>query len=71
MATVNLTIGGMSCDMCVGHVTRALLSVEGVVAAKVDLASASAVVETKDDHVSGKQLIDAVIEEGYDAKIAN
>ncbi len=69
MTTVNLQVGGMSCEMCVGHVTRALLGVEGVTSAKVDLASGSAVVLANLETVKIDQLIEAVTEEGYDAKV--
>ncbi len=71
MATVNLKVGGMSCEMCVGHVTRALLSVDGVVSAKVELEGGSAVVVTEDEQSRVAELIDAVTEEGYEAEEAS
>ena len=56
---INLRIGGMTCDDCVVHVTRALESVPGVEAATVDLATRSAVVTARAD-VEGSALTGAV-----------
>ena len=42
---IDLGVGGMTCDDCVVHVTKALESVSGVQRAIVDLDSESAVVE--------------------------
>lgn len=44
---IDLGVGGMTCDDCVVHVTEALESVPGVEAAKVDLATRSAVVTAR------------------------
>jgi Cu+-exporting ATPase len=44
---VDLGVGGMTCDDCVVHVTRALEAVPGVEAATVDLATRSAVVTAR------------------------
>jgi copper chaperone CopZ len=46
---IDLGVGGMTCDDCVVHVTRALESVPGVEEARVDLASRSAVVAARAD----------------------
>ena len=46
---IDLGVGGMTCDDCVVHVTRALESVPGVQSATVDLESRSAVVATSSD----------------------
>jgi Cu+-exporting ATPase len=59
----------MSCGACAGHVTNALQNVEGVERAMVDLASNSAVVK-HDASVSSAQLIEAVVEDGYEAEVA-
>ena len=46
---IDLGVGGMTCDDCVVHVTKALESVPGVEAASVDLATKSAVVTARPD----------------------
>jgi copper chaperone CopZ len=46
---IDLGVGGMTCDDCVVHVTKALESVRGVANATVDLASRSAVVRANPD----------------------
>lgn len=62
-----LKIEGMTCQMCVQHVTRALQSTPGVSSAQVDLENKSAVVEGENYDVG--QLLAAVDEEGYKAKV--
>ena len=66
--TTQLNIGGMTCQNCVMHVTKALQAVPGVTASEVDLQSKSAKVEH--DGTDTKALIDAVEEEGYTASAA-
>ena len=66
--TTLLTIGGMSCQMCVQHVTNGLQNVPGVQSASVDLERGAAHVEH--EAVDVQQLIEAVEEEGYQAQIA-
>lgn len=63
----NLTIEGMTCEMCVQHVTEALQTYPGVSAARVDLQNKSAVVEG--DNYDVNQLLSAVEEEGYEAEL--
>ncbi len=63
---IDLGVGGMTCDDCVVHVTRALESVPGVEEAEVDLASRSAVVTARPD-VEGSALASAVRASGYNA----
>ena len=46
---IDLGVGGMTCDDCVVHVTRALESVPGVQRVTVDLESRSAVVAASPD----------------------
>ncbi|BCM89871.1 hypothetical protein IAD21_01720 [Abditibacteriota bacterium] len=65
----DLQIEGMSCNACVGFVASALQSVKGVDRALVDLNTKHAEVEGPDYRV--EDLIDAVEEEGYSAKVAN
>ncbi len=56
---IDLGVGGMTCDDCVVHVTKALESVPGVENAEVDLAGRSAVVTARPD-VTGSDLAQAV-----------
>lgn len=60
---VDLGVGGMTCDDCVIHVTRALESVPGVEDASVDLATRSAVVRAR-AHVEGSALAQSVCATG-------
>ncbi len=61
--TKHLSIEGMSCAHCVGHVTSALSKVEGVTSVHVDLATKSAVVEGSG--LADGPLKDAVADAGY------
>lgn len=63
-----LKIEGMTCEMCVKHVTNGLQSVSGVQSVAVDLARGAAQVEHNE--VDTQQLIEAVVEEGYQAQVA-
>ena len=68
--TIVLAIGGMTCQMCVGHVREALNGVPGVIAANVALDPPQAIVTLAPDSVTQiEDLIDAVREEGYDASV--
>jgi copper chaperone len=64
--TTELKVEGMSCGACVGHVTRALQSVDDVERALVDLETGKATVEHSGADIS--QLVAAVEEEGYTAQ---
>ncbi len=57
----------MMCDACVGHVTRALLALDGMQAANVDLGAAQAVITYDPAKVSLSQMLTAVEDEGYEA----
>ncbi len=61
-----ITIEGMSCGHCVGHITEALKEVCGVKEVWVNLDEKNAVVELAHD-VEDNKLKDAVSEAGYDA----
>lgn len=63
MATVKLTISGMSCGHCVGSVSGALKGVAGV--GKADVSIGSAVVDYDPAQASLEQLRDAVEDHGY------
>lgn len=61
-----LKIDGMTCGHCVAHVKQALLEVEGVVSADVDLQTGIATVQGGD----AQALVQAVVSEGYSARLA-
>lgn len=65
--TIELTVTGMTCDHCVRAVTNALKDVEGVTDAVVSLEASSA--RVSGDRVDVAALIDAVVEEGYEAAL--
>ena len=62
-----LNIAGMTCASCVAHVERALMKVEGVQAASVNLATETATV-TAPAAVPLSALIDAVAKAGYEVR---
>jgi copper chaperone len=62
--TKRLSIEGMSCNHCVGRVTSALTKVQGVTAARVDLATKSALVEGTG--LADGALREAVADAGYE-----
>lgn len=62
-----LKIEGMTCEMCVKHVTNALQSTPGVSRAAVVLDTDSAIVEG--DNFDNDQLVAAVREGGYGAQV--
>jgi Cu+-exporting ATPase len=61
--TVTLHIDGMACERCAAHVEKALGSLPGVTAVKVDLATGTAVVEAEPGSVPG--FAAALEAEGY------
>ncbi|MCQ2981974.1 MAG: cation transporter, partial [Treponemataceae bacterium] len=63
MKTVELSIEGMMCMHCVGHVTKALNAIEGVTA-EVSLENKNAVCQVADG-VSTDTLTAAVVDAGY------
>jgi copper chaperone CopZ len=65
--TTQLQITGMSCQACVSHVEQALRGVSGVAAVKVDLAAGKA--EIQHQGASLSQMIEAVVEAGYEATV--
>lgn len=63
--TTNLSIGGMTCGSCVMHVEHALNGIQGVQAARVNLAAEKASVDFIAGMVSLDALKDAVEDAGY------
>jgi copper chaperone CopZ len=68
--TERYAVQGMTCGSCERHVQKALRSVPGVVAAKVDVASGTAVVERDSAAAPIEQLVEAVNAAGYDLQPA-
>lgn len=64
-----LHVEGMMCEKCVAHVKKGLERVAGVEEALVDLEAKKATVKLSAE-VPDQTLIDAVVEEGYEAKMA-
>lgn len=67
--TTTLAIGGMSCDACVRHVTRALDGMRGVVHVDVDLEKGMATVEHLPGHTDAAALVAAARDAGYAARL--
>jgi copper chaperone len=68
MATVQLSVIGMTCGNCVKHVDHAIRAISGVEDVQVDLASGK--VSIKGEFPQGVEpIIAAIVEEGYSATI--
>ena len=65
--TTELKVTGMSCGHCVKAVEKALKAVPGVENVQVTLEPGKAVVE---GNASQQDMIAAVVEEGYQAEVA-
>ena len=70
MANVKLRVTGMTCGHCQAKVEQALKSVTGVYSAVIDLPDGEAEVDFDDDRVTTDQLVAAVSNAGYGAKVA-
>lgn len=66
--TLNLAVGGMTCDNCVKHVARALRGVNGVKAVEVDRQSARASVIFDSTKSNLPDLLNALQRSGYEAR---
>lgn len=69
MQTTTFHINGMMCDACAGHVTKALLGLEGVQNADVSLQNNAAIVTYDPAKVQTAQMAEAVADEGYEASV--
>ncbi len=67
--SIELSIDGMTCASCVGHVENALKKVDGVQHASVNLATEKALLQV-DTTVQTADLIQAVKNAGYNARVA-
>ncbi|RMH74264.1 MAG: hypothetical protein D6675_00085 [Gemmatimonadetes bacterium] len=68
-AQVTLSVEGMTCAGCVAHVQHALIEIDGVQSAVVDLAHKQATVTYDDRHVHPAELVEAIAKAGYSAKV--
>ena len=68
--TLNLSVGSMSCASCSSAVEKALLKVQGVQSATVNLATEKAQVEFSSP-ATPQAIAQAVINAGYEAEILN
>ncbi len=66
MEETTLHVKGMSCKMCVKHVTEALEGINGVQKAQVSLDEETAHVRYDPNRVNFEQFRDAVAEAGYE-----
>lgn len=67
METLELTIGGMSCQHCVRAVREALESVAGVTVSRVDVGHASLTFDASQS--SAAIIADAVTDAGYEVRL--
>lgn len=70
MATLKLRVTGMTCGHCQTKVEKALKGASGVYSAVVDLQTGEAEVDFNDDTATTDQLIAAVTQAGYGARVA-
>ncbi len=61
------SVEGMTCGHCVRAVTQAVQSQDPAASVKVDLAAKEVGVESR---LSAEQVIEAITEQGYSAKLA-
>jgi len=71
MASVRLSVTGMTCDHCCNRVEDALKRVPGVYLAVVDLDDAMAEVEFDGSRANVQALIEAVQGAGYGAEVGD
>ncbi len=69
MASLKLTITGMTCDHCRSKVDAALTGAKGVWSAFVDLDGETAEVDFDAHKTTGEQLVAAVESAGYGAQV--
>lgn len=68
--TTRIHVDGMTCGGCVNSIESALVSTAGVTQVTVSLESAQAEVSYEDSQTSPKQIMDAIEEAGFDARLA-
>jgi copper chaperone len=70
MANTKLHVTGMTCGHCQAKVEQALKGIVGVYSAIVDLQDGEAEIDFNDDSITTQQLVAAVEQAGYGAKLA-
>jgi len=70
MATLKLRVTGMTCGHCQMKVENALKQTLGVYSAIVDLQAGEAEIDFNDDTTTTQQLVGAVEQAGYGARLA-
>ena len=70
MATLKLRVSGMTCGHCQMKVENALKQTAGVYSAIVELETGEAEIDFNDDTTTTDQLVAAVEQAGYGAKLA-
>ena len=70
MATLKLRVSGMTCGHCQMKVENALKQTAGVYSAVVGLDTGEAEIDFNDDTTTADQLVAAVKQAGYGAKLA-
>lgn len=68
MTTTTLKVTGMTCGHCVRAVTDAIGALDGVQSTNVELQSGRATVVFDDSRLSARDLVSAVMDEGYTAE---
>jgi Cu+-exporting ATPase len=68
---ITLSVQGMTCAACVGHVEEAVDSVEGVSSARVNLATEKATIEINQLDLDLQSIVTAIHEAGYEARVYN
>ena len=66
MNPIYLKVGGMSCQHCVEHVTKALQELPGVSSVKIELASGKVTLEIEEAYFNIDEASEAIQEAGYD-----
>lgn len=62
----DIKVEGMSCSHCENSVKKAVGALNGVDKVSVDLAGKKVTVEFDPEKVTGKQIFDAIEDQGYD-----
>jgi copper chaperone CopZ len=70
MANIKLRVSGMTGGRCQAKVERALQTTAGVYSAVVDFVTGEAEVDFNDDSATTSELVRAVEQAGYGAKLA-
>ncbi len=69
MASIKLSVSGMTCDHCVAKVEQALKDVDGVWGVVVELDGGTAEVDFDDAKAGPDALTEAVTAAGYEATV--